>query len=154
MRSIGIRCSPQIINYAIIENSEEILSIVDANHITIPKSLELPDQLKYIRNTLLDIINEYSICYAGIRATEPNSQTISINRLYYEGVIIELFANSQICNYYIGYISNISSYNRIDRSDFKKIIDNEIPYSVIPDFSSFSKERKEAVLTALGSFHD
>jgi hypothetical protein len=151
-RTIGFRCTPQIIYYCIIQQNDDSLEIIDVNKIIVPKSMIEPEQLKYIRNTILDIINEYEIYNAGIRITESNSQTLSINRIHLEGVILELFASSCLNCYYIGQISNISKFINIPREDFKHIISGSKEYKQIDGFEKYSNEEKESILTAIGAF--
>ena len=68
MISIGLRVEPKKITFAIIDIEEnEILNI---EKLIVPTSLDVPEQLKYIRLNLLDIIREYDVNVAGIRITE------------------------------------------------------------------------------------
>jgi hypothetical protein len=153
MRSIGFRCSPTQIYYAIIESASEELSIINVDKIILPKSMEMPGKLKHLRNTISDILSEYKICFAGIRATEVISQNISYERLYCEGVIMELLSDSAICKYYVGYSANIPSKIGIDHGQFKPIVDGVCSFDCIAEFSSYNKEEKESILTAIGAFH-
>lgn len=151
VRAIGFRCTPHKVYYAIIESNDSINSVLDVDCINIPKCLIVPEKLKFIRNNIIDIINEYSITKAGIRAIEPSSQQKSIDRIHYEGVIQELFASSCLSEYYVGYISNISKKINIQRNHFKEIISNRMEFTQIDNFRSHTVEEKEALLTSLGA---
>ena len=151
-KSIGFRCTPQEIHYCIISEEEYAYAVVDVDRIVVPKSLKQSNKLKYIRNIVLDILNEYEISYAGIRVSEPNSQSKKTHRLHIEGVILELFASSSLEKHYVGQISSISSLLNIPRQDFKLIIKGEIKFPAIERFCEHTKEQKEAILTALGAF--
>jgi len=151
IRAIGFRCAPQKVFYCIIEKSDASTGILNLDFLTLSNCLIIPEQLKYLRNNILDILNEYQIEYGGIRITEPTSRTINRNRIYLEGVIQELFASSSLRDYYVGQIANISKYLRIERSDFKKYLRGEKNYQSVENWNSLKKEEKESVLTALGA---
>ncbi len=152
MTTIGFRCTPSIIFYSIMDNQNDVITVIDVNKIIIPKSMTESNKLKYIRNTILDIINEYKIDIAGIRITESNSQRLNIERLHLEGVILELFASSCLIKHFIGQISNITRLLDVPRESFKKIVSGEQGFDDIPNFNEFNKEEKESLLTALGAF--
>ena len=152
IRSIGFRCSPHKVFYCIIEKRGYTKSILNIDSLTLPSCLIVPEQLKYIRNNILDILNEYQVICGGIRVAEPTSRTLAKGRLYLEGVIQELFASSSLMDYYIGQIANISRYLGMERSDFKKYINNKKHYQSIENWNSLRKEEKESALTALGAF--
>src|SRR4051812_26412814 len=110
MKTIGIRTNPNEIYYAVLEqtNSKDIL-IISCTKLIIPVSLIFPEKLNFVRKTFKDIILEYEIENAGIRITEPNAQSPNLERIAYEAIIQELFANSSVNKYLIGQISNISA---------------------------------------------
>ncbi|MGV6936025.1 hypothetical protein ACWA2B_10965 [Paenibacillus sp. CMM36] len=109
MRSIGIRVSPSEVFYCITEKIEGEIEILTHDKIIIPKALEVPDQLAYVRTNLNSIFIEFSVAYAGIRIHEGNAQNVSIERIYLEGVIQELLADCSIHKYFLGTISKIAS---------------------------------------------
>src|ERR1035437_5201155 len=100
MNSIGIRVQPSIGHYTIISHSDESVHISDINIIKVPADCHWPAKLKYIRRTLNDIIDEYSISEAGIRSTEAFSQNSNNERIVIEGIIQELFASSSVEKYF------------------------------------------------------
>ena len=75
-KSIGIRVTPSTIFYSIISVENEELEIIVVDKINNPKALGIPEQLKFLRNTLCDIINEFDITHACIRITESNAKSI------------------------------------------------------------------------------
>lgn len=147
--SIGIRAANEEIFYSIIQN-EEIISI---SSIKIPKALENPESLSYIRNTLITIIQLYNVNLAAIRPIEPIAKQSSKNnlRINIEGVIQELFANSSIEGYILGTSAKVSS---IYKSQVKSIQD--ILEDIIENHESLrtangrklKKEHKESVVVA------
>ena len=69
MRVIGIRANPKRIFYSLINISGETFSVSN-DELIIPVSFDVPQKLKYVRKTMLDIFNEYNIEFAGIRVAE------------------------------------------------------------------------------------
>ncbi|MBK4736786.1 hypothetical protein [Noviherbaspirillum pedocola] len=149
MRTIGIRVAPRAVTF-VIYNTEEN-EIVSVDSIKVPKALEVPDSLKFVRNTLLDVIREYGVEKAGVRITESNSRTISHERIQMEGVIQEAFASSPIAAYYCGRIATISKYLGFSSKDFGKYVSGELELDCVEDWKSHNKEEREAILTALGA---
>jgi hypothetical protein len=149
VNTIGIRVKPSSVIIAIHDSVEN--SIVNVESIKIPKALSTPEALKYVRNSILDILREYKITKAGLRIVEGNSKTIVIRRIEIEGVIQEAFASSMLSAYFCGQISKISAKLEIPRADFKRYIDGELEYVNIENWNNHNKEEKEAILTSLGA---
>ena len=148
MISIGLRVEPKKITFAIIDlEKNEILNI---EKLIVPISLDVPEQLKYIRLNLLDIISEYNVNVAGIRITESNAQTPNVERIQIEGVIQEAFASSSIEKYFIGQISSISAKLGFPRGDFKKYVENSLIFN-IEGWNELKAVEKEAIFVALGA---
>ena len=105
---------------------------------------------KYVRSNLLDVLREYGVERAGVRVTEPNAQTMSIERIQIEGVIQEAFASSELQAYYVGQISSISKRLGIERTKFKPMIAGDEDPG-IENWKKMSKEAREAILCAIGA---
>jgi hypothetical protein len=154
MRSLGIRVTAKAIHFAIVEKNENRFSIINVELIKVPQALDFPSRFKYIRNTVLDILQEYSIPFAGIRVVESNSKNISFERLQIEGVIQEAFASSCITSYFTGQMQSISRNISITTETYKEITTNRD--STFPILESWElckdKDHKEAALVALGAF--
>lgn len=148
MRTIGIRVAPKEITFAIYDSGEN--QVLNIEEIKIPIAFSTPDALKYVRNNILDILREYEIEQAGIRATEPNAQTMNITRIQIEGVVQEAFASSLLKDYYVGQISSISARLGIQRGDFKKYIDGTLEWDV-ENWSLLDDKKREALLCAIGA---
>ena len=148
MITIGIRASPKVVTFAVYDLI--LRTVVNVEDIRIPAAFSRPDSLKYVRSNLLDVLRESKASNAGIRATEPSSQTRSIERIEVEGVIQEAFASSELVAYYVGHISSISRRLGIDRADFKPFVDGERDYPV-DNWGTTSKEGREAILCAIGA---
>ena len=148
MFAIGIRATPKKVIFAIYDTEDQIIITVD--EIKIPAAFAAPDALKYVRSNLLDILREYNVHAAGVRATEPNAKSTNITRIQVEGVILEAFASSSLRSYYIGYVSSISARLRMERKDFKPMVDGDkIPE--VENWLDLNKEQREAVLCAMGA---
>lgn len=154
MRSLGIRVTAKAIFFSIVEKNENNFSILNVELIKVPQALDFPSKLKYIRNTVLDILQEYSIQFAGIRVVENTSQNISFERLQIEGVIQEAFASSSITSYFTGQMQSISRNISITTEMYKEITTNKD--SAFPRLENWEvckdKDHKEAALVALGAF--
>lgn len=148
MITIGIRAAPKVVSFAIYDAENK--SIINVEEIKIPAAFDTPDALKYLRSNLLDILREFNISKAGIRATEPNSQNRDIMRIQMEGVIQESFASSDLQGYYVGHISSITSRLGIPRTDFKSLVDGEKAPD-IENWNAMSKAQREAILCAMGA---
>ncbi|CEQ06505.1 Uncharacterised protein [[Clostridium] sordellii] len=113
MKYIGIRVTSNDIYYSIIEGKESNYDVISISNIKIPKALEVPERLSYVRNLLITIIDQYSIKYAAIRVIEGSAMG-KVNgsilfRVNLEGVIQEVFAGSSIKEYILARNLNISS---------------------------------------------
>lgn len=152
--SIGIRVKPDSVIYSIIKEEGEERKIVLIDKVNIPVALQVPEQLKFIRSTFLDIIFENQVNLACIRVTESTAQKISIERINIEAIIQELIASSSIEKYYIGQISTISAKLGIARENFKPLIDSKAKdCEFFNDWNEYNKEEKESLLAALSAFN-
>src|SRR3569832_2919507 len=107
MRAIGIRVALCVVLFVIYDWAvKEVISVDRVNE---PKALEVPEAMKYVRNTILDVIREYNIERAGIRINENVAKRPSHERIQMEGVIQEAIASSTVSDYYCGQIASISA---------------------------------------------
>lgn len=148
MITIGIRAAPKVVTFAVYDLNAK--TVVNVEEIRVPAALDTPDSLKYVRSNLLDVLREYRVEKAGVRAAEPSAQSTSIERVQIEGVIQEAFASSQLTGYYVGHISSISSKLGIARSDFKPMVAGTKAFPV-QNWKQLSKEEREAVLCAIAA---
>ncbi|MDP3461492.1 MAG: hypothetical protein Q8S18_01755 [Bacteroidales bacterium] len=151
MNVIGIRCTPQIIYYSVINIDEDNFSYLN-QELIIPKVFDIPNKLKYVRKTLLDIFREYNIQKAGIRVTENNAQHPDKFRAMLEAVIQELIASSEVSNYITAVISTLSSRLNIPNDGtIKSVIDGIVPFSNIPKWNEIPLEFRESILSGFAS---
>ncbi len=152
--SIGIRVKPEAVIYSIIKEEGEDREIILIDKVNVPIALEVPEQLKFIRSTFLDIIFENQVNLACIRITEPTAQKISIERINIEAIMQELIASSSIEKYYVGQISTISAKLGIARENFKPLIDSKAKdCEFFNGWNKYNKEQKESLLAALSAFN-
>lgn len=155
MNCVGIRVKPKEIYFAIIESNGDDVEIKTIEKIIIPISMDIPDQLSYIRTTLFSIINEYNVKNAGIRRMEDNSPSKRlepiIRRAYFEGVIQELISNCIIEKYFSGKISKLGSLLGYKPTDIKSCIDGNNNLFCIDEWETYKSEERESVLCALAS---
>lgn len=148
MKTIGIRAAPSAVTFAVYDSDGH--AVVNVEQIIVPAAFDTPDALKYIRSNLLDVLREYGVTRAGVRATEPSARSPSVARIEIEGVIKEAFASSDLEAFYIGHISSMASRLGIERADLKPIIDGEVDPG-IENWGSMNKEQREAILCAKGA---
>lgn len=148
MKTIGIRAAPKAITFAIFDTEQN--SVLNVEEIKIPAAFPMPEALKYLRSNLLDVLREYAVQSAGVRVTEPNAQSMSIERIQIEGVIQEAFASSDLQYYYVGQISSISKRLGFERTRFKPLVAGE-ENPGIENWKQMSKEAREAILCAMGA---
>jgi hypothetical protein len=150
MITIGIRAAPTTVTFAVYDGDARL--VLNVEEIKIPAALSTPDRLKYLRSNLLDVLREYKVVNAGVRITEPNAQSPSIERVQIEGVIQEAFASSDLAAYYVGQISSISKRLGIERQQFKPLVDGKEDYGV-EDWNLMNKDQREAILCAVGAVY-
>ncbi len=149
--SIGIRVTPSIIFFSVVSLRDEGVDFRVIDKIVNPKALKTPEQLKYIRNTLSDIIHEFSVTNACIRVSESSARSFSIDRVYIEGVIQELFASSSIEKYFVGQIASISSRLNIKRENFKGFSQGKNDFLDIEEWKGFNIEERESIMSAISA---
>jgi len=149
MRTLGIRVAPKKVTFVVFDSNEQ--NIVNVEGIVVPKAMETPEQLKYVRNTVLDIIREYDVARAGIRIAETVARGVPVERYALEGVIQEAFASSQLQGYFCGQIASIAKKLNLKRDVLKKHLDGESDYEPIQGWMDHSKEEREAIAAALGA---
>lgn len=153
MTSLGIRVSPKEVYYAIIKSEEGKTSLQICDKIVVPSSLNVPEQLKFLRDTFLDIIYENDVKNACIRVVEANAQSYDYNRLYIEGVIQEMIASSTIERYFLGRIASISNKLGVDRKNFSTLLSSD-ECDFIEEWSEIkSKEKREAMLASYSALN-
>lgn len=149
--AIGIRANPNAVHFCVLDQEADDINIRIIDKVIVPKVLDAPEQLKFIRNTFQDIINENKVIRACIRITESNAQRISISRVNIEAVLQELIASSTIEKYFIGQISSISAKLGIERSAFKPFVMGEKNFMELELWPELSPEAREAVMACFGS---
>ena len=149
MNSIGIRVTPSRIFYSIISEDKDRFKIETNDHLIIPVSLDLPQNLTFIRTNFFSILKEYNISKAGIRIIEPTGMRSNLNlvikRINIEGVLLELFANSNIEKYFTGIISSIAGKLEVPIKEVKPILEGKVNHFDVSGWEKFSKEEREAI---------
>ena len=153
MTSLGIRVTPKEVYYAITKSEDGNVSLLICDKIVVPLFLNVPEQLKFLRDTLLDIIYENEVKNACIRVVEANAQSYDYHRLYIEGVLQEMIASSTIEHYYLGRIASMSNRLGIDRKAFAALMASD-KCDFIPEWNEIkNKEKREAMLASYSAFN-
>lgn len=151
MISIGLRASPQAVHYAVVVREGDAQLVREVSAVVVPAALQAPEQLAFIRTTLLDIMAEYRADCAGIRTTEPIARPNSL-RLNIEGVIQELIASGAVATHFAGPIAKMAGLLKIvPRSRVKKLVNGEEHYPGTTNWAKYSAEQREALLAAVAA---
>lgn len=149
---LGIRVEPKSVSYAIIKAENDQYNIEQIDIIKIPAALRTPEQLKYVRNTILDIVNQHNISFAGIRVAEGNSQNMNIERVYIEGVIQESFSSCNVKSYFVGRKISISSRLGIDNTIYDEYVSGKTNFDLVTNWvKATNNNKREATLVAMGA---
>ena len=152
MIAIGFRAHPKRVYYAVIAQEDEAQVVRSVSAVVVPAALHAPEQLRFVRTTLLDIIAEYRADCAGIRTTEPIVSRPNTLRLALEGVIQELIASGAVATYFAGPIATIAGLLQIKpRAQVKKYIAGVQNYPGTVRWGEYSTEEREALLAALAA---
>jgi hypothetical protein len=149
MVTIGFRVKPDAVTFVLYDSDAR--QIINVEDLRIPKALPEPDALKYVRNSVLDVLSEYEVSYAGLRVAESMARRQNVRRIQIEGVIQEAFASSNLKAYYCGQISGISSRIDIPRADFKLYVRGEAQFEQIESWETLAEPAREATFAALGA---
>lgn len=150
MISIGFRAAPKYVYFTIVESDEECVNILTCSKLIVPKALDIPEQLSFVRNCLFSIIQEYNAINAGIRTIEnlanPNS-----DRIYIEGVIQELTSNCTIEKYFTGSKSKLAKMLGEKVQNITDYIDGNAVFAELKNWYKYSKEERESIITAVAA---
>ena len=149
--SLGVRVEPTKIHYSVFDINSNEFVIVES--LLVPQALNLPEALKYIRNNILDLIEEYNISLAAIRVTENNVKSLNVMRLYLEGVLLETFASNKKIEYRSYILSQLAKVFNCSSRDLKDIRDSTSLSVEIEklnfDFTDFHKNEREAMFVSV-----
>ncbi|HEI6731374.1 hypothetical protein ACVSUJ_22630 [Yersinia enterocolitica] len=148
MRILGVRAAPKVASFIVYCSEDKELKCADV--INIPQTLSIPEQLKYIRNNILDILREYDVSLAAIRVCEANAKKPSIERLYIEGVIQEAFSSSNVKDYFILRKQGIYRRLGLTSEEYDSAINGNLSVMGI-ETSNFDSTTNEAILSALAA---
>lgn len=148
MITIGLRCSPSEVTFAIYDSASS--AVVNVESIVVPIAYGWPERLKHVRSNLLDVLREYGVMRAGVRLAEPMAKAVNIDRTHIEGVVQEAFASSDLQGYYVGAIATIAARIGVDRNLVKEIVAGKNTLE-IDNWGALTANEREAVLTAVGA---
>lgn len=148
MITMGFRAAPRCVTFAIYDSADE--AIVNIEDIHVPAAFAWPEALKFVRNSILDVLREFGVEQAGVRTTEPIAKSPSIERMQIEGVIQEAFASSSLQKYFAGPINVGAAVLRVEKAALKPMIAGRNDMD-IEGWDRMSEARREAVLYAMGA---
>lgn len=124
MTALGLRTNTEQITYAVVAPGEPP-KLREVGFIRLPVALHVPEQLAFVRTTLLDIIPEYRVTSAGVRTSEPVARRPSVLRANIEGVIQELLGARAFPSYFAGPLATVASRLGIPARDIKSYATGE-----------------------------
>lgn len=150
MSTIGIRVTPNMVYYSIINQEDSQFDILKVSKLIIPVALDVPGQLAFIRTSLLSIISEYNVTKSGLRIAEGTARinNNAIFRINLEGVIQEVFSNSTIEKYACCNIAVISGILKEERTKVKNYMNKKDTFADLDDWSKYKKEECETIVVA------
>ncbi len=149
--AIGFRVEPKKVTYGVVEGpTQGKFTVVSVGEVCVPFALQAPRQLRFIRTTLLDIIEETGSTRAGLRIAEPMAQRKDPFRLNLEGVVQELLASSDVERFIAGPIATIAKLlGERDRTAIKGLIEGHKPPMVDAAWDDLDDLQREALLVAV-----
>lgn len=151
MTAIGIRTTTEGVIYALVAEGEPP-QVRDVAFVRLPAALHVPEQLAFVRTTLLDIIREYGVTSAGVRTPEPMAKRLNVLRTNIEGVIQELLGAGAVPSYFAGPLATLASRLSIAPSDIKAYATGKASPEGVSDWSTeYDNEQREALLAALAA---
>lgn len=156
MIGIGFRVvGKKEVYYAIFEKvSDTDFSFKSKYKVVVPLALKMPEQLNFIRNTILDILLQHKIERAAIRISEYNefaAISTAVDRIYLEGVIQEALASSIVEKHVVGRMATLSKELGISSKEFKEMVASDKASIPINDWKSYSPHERESILACLAS---
>jgi len=149
MRAIGLRASPTVVTYAVVDGADDKYEVTSLDVVEVPRALLAPNQLHFMRTVLLDVMEEFEVTRAGLRIAENTARSRSVFRDNLEGVIQELLASSSVEWYFAGQIARIASMlGYTDRTVIRRMVDGDETPPSSTGWSNYSKEQREAFLVA------
>lgn len=153
VRAIGLRVSPTEITFAVATQEEDTLQIRAVDAVTVPRALTFPDQLRFVRTTLLDVIEEFDVNRAGLKLVEHTAHGRHEFRMNLEGVVQELLASSPVDRYFAGRIDRLTFLlGEGSRPRVRQYIRGEEPFDRVPAWDQYRRvEVRESVLAAVAA---
>lgn len=97
MAVIGFRCFVDGLSYVVLEGSQADPTVIANARLTFPKDLSWSAQLSWCRRQLLEILGQYEVTRAGLKAVENNARQKFLARSEIEGIVKEtLYSHSHI----------------------------------------------------------
>lgn len=149
---IGLRVHPNGIYFTIVKKIEaEEYEFLAIDNIIIPKALDTPNTLSYLRMTIISTLMEYEVTNAGIRVAENIAPSVSTLRIYLEGIIQELFASSSVEKYFLGTKTSIARHLNQPMDIINEYIAGKNDFIGLLDIPKSHKEKRESILIAIAS---
>lgn len=156
MNVIGIRPSPSIIYFTIVEEINKEISHSSPQELIVPRAaLSGPNLLQFIRTNVLDILNAYDVSAACVKEADYHPKASgNPQRFRIEGVIQEAVASSCAQHYISGDVNVLAPYLRLSIGEFREIKNGDkiLNGLVDSDWDSYNSKQIESILAAYTAF--
>lgn len=96
MRVVGIRCTKDSLDWAVLEgSSRNDARVVEQRKVSAPTG-DRGQQLAWIRREIAELLNQHAADQYALRVSESGGQSFSIGRAEVEGVVQERIASNQL----------------------------------------------------------
>ena len=143
--TIGFRVEPKAVNWAVVTGTAAEPKLIDAGTLPAPKGYSEQESLRWYRQKVVDLVQQYGPPSCGIRDSEAGPRPIKEvqDRCRIEGVVIEAAA-SKGCQVVSGRLKSISS--SLASKGAKRYLDEEEFREL--DWSRYHRNVREAILVA------
>jgi hypothetical protein len=154
--ALGLRVAPTQVTFAVASQEGDTRLVRTVDVVKVPRALQLPDQLRFVRTTVLDVIEEFGVTRAGLKLVENTARGRHEFRFNLEGVMQELLASSPIECFFTGRIDRLTALlGETSRPRVKRYINGEEPYTHIATWEEYSTPvERESVLAALAALSE
>jgi Holliday junction resolvasome RuvABC endonuclease subunit len=143
MRTVGVRCTKDRIDWAVVDGDQRSsASLVDRDLVSIPPG-ERGEQLAWVRKEVQELMERFAVDAVAIRVAESGGQSVSLGRSEVEGVVQEAFAAGGACP--TRHVA--ASIRGAFRAKTKKALEPLL--EAVPLVAATPATRREAVISAV-----
>jgi hypothetical protein len=94
MIALGVRCTKDNIDWAVVDGAQRgSASVIEQRKVVIPAG-QRGDQLAWTRKEILELVERHAVEAAAVRVAEAGGQSVSLGRSEVEGVVQEALSSA------------------------------------------------------------